>query len=251
MLRQALADWPKADIRREVSRHYGPYWQGLDTSTHTMFAHMLRDLEADTLKIDAQPDPDRDATRIGFGLVDHPGIFSRVCGALALVGANIVDARTFTTKDGFATAAFWIQDASGTPYEASKLPRLRKMIERTLAGDVVARDALVPKDKIKKRERAFKVPTSITFDNEGSDIYTIIEVDTRARPGLLHDLTQTLVASNIYIASALIATYGEQVVDTFYVKDMFGLKFHSEAKQKSIEKRLRDAIAKGVERAAE
>jgi len=48
----------------------------------------------------------------------------------------------------------------------------------------------------------------------------------------------------------VIATYGAQVVDTFYVKDMFGLKFHSKDKQAGIEKRLRAAIAQGVERAA-
>jgi [protein-PII] uridylyltransferase len=93
------------------------------------------------------------------------------------------------------------------------------------------------------------VPTHITFDNDGSEVYTIIEVDTRDRPGLLYDLTRTLAASNVYIASAVIATYGEQVVDTFYVKDMFGLKFHSESKRASLEKKLRSAIAEGVERA--
>ncbi len=87
---------------------------------------------------------------------------------------------------------------------------------------MVAREALKDRDKIKKRERAFRVPTSITFDNDGSEIYTIIEVDTRDRPGLLYDLTRTLANNNVYIASAVIATYGEQVVDTFYVKDMFG-----------------------------
>ena len=48
---------------------------------------------------------------------------------------------------------------------------------------MITRDALKSRDKIKKREKAFKVPTHITFDNEGSEIYTIIEVDTRDRPG--------------------------------------------------------------------
>ncbi|NNF91503.1 MAG: hypothetical protein HKM96_08965, partial [Boseongicola sp.] len=52
-----------------------------------------------------------------------------------------------------------------------------------------------------------------------------------------------------YIASAVIATYGEQVVDTFYVKDMFGLKFHSATKQKTLDRRLRAAITAGAERA--
>ena len=161
----------------------------------------------------------------------------------------MVDARSYTSKDGFATATFWIQDKDGAPYEAARLPRLRKMIERTLAGEVVARDALKERDKTPKRERAFRVPTTISFDNEGSAIYTIIEVDTRDRPGLLHDLTRTLADNNVYIASAVIATYGEQVVDTFYVKDMFGLKYHGDAKCHALERKLRDAIEKGAERA--
>ena len=116
-------------------------------------------------------------------------------------------------------------------------------------GEVVARDAMRPKDKLKKREKAFRVPTHITFDNDGSEIFTIIEVDTRDRPGLLYDLARTLANLNIYIASAVIATYGEQVVDTFYVKDMFGLKLHSRVKRDLIEKKLRLAIADGAERA--
>ena len=168
---------------------------------------------------------------------------------MALSGANVVDARTYTSKDGYATAVFWIQDADGHPYEDARLPRLRRTIERTLKGEVVTREALKDRDKVKKREREFRFPTTITFDNERSDIYTIIEVDTRARPGLLYDLTRSLANANIYIASAMIATYGAQVVDTFYVKDMFGLKLHSRSRQEVLERRLREAIAEGAARA--
>ena len=248
-LRAELHGWDKKDIKHETARHYPPYWQGLHVTAHVVFANMLRGLGNDEIRIDLHPDDDRDATRVCFVVADHPGIFSRMCGALALVGANIVDARTFTSKDGYATAAFWVQDAEGSPFEASRLPRLRKMIERTLAGEVIAGEAIQTRDKLEKRERAFRVPTSITFDNEGSEIYTIIEVDTRDRPGLLYDLTRTLANSNVYIASAVIATYGEQVVDTFYVKDMFGLKFYTESKQKTLENKLRTAISEGAERA--
>ena len=248
-LKQALGDWPGTDLKIEMDRHYGPYWQGLHVTAHVVFANLLRGIETDEIRLDLHPDVERDATRICFALVDHPGIFSRLAGALALVGANVVDARTYTSKDGYATAAFWVQDGDEGPYESSRLPRLRSMIEKTLKGEVIARDAMQEKDKFKKREKAFRVSTSVTFDNDGSEIYTIIEVDTRDRPGLLYDLTRTLANMNIYIASAVIATYGEQVVDTFYVKDMFGLKFYNETKQRAIERNLRDAIAKGVERA--
>lgn len=250
-LRGALSDWDGKALKTEVGRHYGPYWQGLPLAAQVVFAKLLRDIADDEIKIDLMLDEDRDATRACFAMVDHPGLFSRMTGALALVGANVVDARTYTSKNGYATAVFWVQDNDGNPYEAARLPRLRKMIERTLKGEVVAKDALKDKDKIKKRERAFKVPTSISFDNEGSEIYTIIEVDTRDRPGLLYDLTRTLANNHVYIASAVIATYGEQVVDTFYVKDIVGLKYHSQAKRDSLERKLREAITQGAERAAE
>ncbi|MBV1868115.1 MAG: [protein-PII] uridylyltransferase [Marinosulfonomonas sp.] len=248
-LRQALPGWTAKDLRRETGRHYAPYWQGLPTAAHVVVANMLREIGDADMRIDLLPDDDRAATRACFAMVDHPGIFSRVAGALAVVGANVVDARTYTTKDGYVTAVFWIQDAEGAPYEKSRLPRMQKMINKILAGEVTTLDAMKDRDKIKKRERDFKVPTSIAFDNEGSEIYTIIEVDTRDRPGLLFDLTRSLANANVYIASAGIATYGAQVVDTFYVKDMFGLKFHADSKRKMLEKKLREAIALGAKRA--
>ncbi|MCL4143803.1 UNVERIFIED_CONTAM: hypothetical protein GTU68_041059 [Idotea baltica] len=248
-LRAALPDWPKKTLKNETARHYDPYWQGLHVTAHIAFAELFRGLDEDGINIDLLPDEDRDATRVCFIMPDHHGIFSRLAGALALVGANVVDARSYTTKDGYVTAAFWIQDSEGNAYEASKLPRLRQTIEKTLRGEVIARDALKSRDKVKKREKAFRVPTSITFDNDGSEIYTIIEVDTRDRAGLLYDLTRTLAGMNVYIANAVIATYGEQVVDTFYVKDLFGLKYHTASKQRALEKRLREAITDGVERA--
>jgi len=253
LLKKELPDWDAKALKVELNRHYPPYWQGLHITAHKVFATLLRDLgNADSegeIAIDLHPDEDRDATRVCFAGIDHPGIFSRLSGALALVGANVVDARTYTSRDGYATAAFWVQDSDGHPYETSRLPRLRQMITRTLKGEVVTREAIKSRDKIKKRERDFKVPTSITFDNDGSEIYTIIEVDTRDRPGLLFDLTRTMANSNVYIASAVIATYGAQVVDAFYVKDMFGLKYHSVSKQKALERKLRMAISAGAAQA--
>jgi [protein-PII] uridylyltransferase len=245
-LAEALPDWSPAEIEAECARHYPPYWLGFETRTHAIFARLGRILKDDSPVIEVDLDEDRDATQVCFAMADHPGIFARLAGALALVGANVVDARTYTTTDGVATAAFWIQDAAGKPYERGRMARLRNAVQRTLAGQIRAREALRDKDRIKKRERDFQVPTRIDFDNIGSDIYTIIEVETRDRPGLLYDLTRTLTANGISIASAIIATYGEQAVDVFYVKDLFGLKLHAESKRNQLEQRLRAAIAASV-----
>jgi [protein-PII] uridylyltransferase len=245
-----LSSWKKADRETEISRHYPPYWQGLDGDTHKTMALLLRNISDSEIRLDLTIDKDRDATRACFAMVDHPGIFSRLAGALALVDANVVDARTYTSADGYATAVFWVQDANSKPYAKSRMKRLQTMIDKSLSGEILTQDALKDRDKIKKRERQFRVPTAIDFDNEGSEIYTIIEVDTRDRPGLLFDLTHAITSANIYIASAVIATYGAQAVDVFYVKDMFGLKLHSKQKRNSLEAKLRDAIDRGFERAA-
>ncbi|MGA0616841.1 [protein-PII] uridylyltransferase [Paracoccus sp. KR1-242] len=241
--------WEPKAIKGELGRHYESYWPSLPTETQFVFADLLRELTDDEIRIDLHPDVDRDATRAAFVLADHPGIFSRLAGAIALVGANIVDARTYTTKDGFATAVFWMQDGDGHPYADERLPRLRKMIERTLRGEIVPREALAGRDKPRKRDSAFRFPTHVTFDNEASDVYTVIEVDTRDRPGLLYDLTRTLAENHIQISSAVIATFGAQVVDTFYVKDMFGLKLHQQHRREALSKKLQQAIKDGAERA--
>jgi len=246
---KALSDWPRKDIKHEVDRHYGPYWQGMPSEVHVRAAELLRGLDDTRLEVDISLDADRDVTRVLFALQDHPGIFARLTGALALSGANTVDARTYTTKDGFVVAVFWVQDADGHPYARERMPRLRKLITKILSGDLVAASALQSRDKMRKRDSQFRFPTSISCDNEGSDIFTIIEVDTRDRPGLLYDITRTLANANIYVSSAQIATYGAQAVDTFYVKDMFGLKIHSKSKQDALAKKLRHAIEQATERA--
>ncbi len=240
--RAALHGWTEAEVEKEVARHYPPFYLGVSLETQVIFARLGRGIDDGKVAMDITADASRDATRACFVMADHPGLFSRLAGALALAGANVVDARTVTTSDGYAASVFWIQDDDGSPYDPARLDRLKDTVNRALRGEVVAREALKPKRKVKKRESKFRVPTRVTFDNHSSDLYTVIEVDTRDRVGLLYDLTRALAACNVTIVSAIIATYGEQAVDVFYVKDLFGLKVTAATKMKTIETRLKAAI---------
>ena len=62
------------------------------------------------------------------------------------------------------------------------------------------------------------------------------------RHGLLYDLTHTISELSLDIASAHIATFGERVVDTFYVTDLVGHKITAKARQNRIRKELLEAI---------
>ncbi|SDX08547.1 UTP--GlnB (protein PII) uridylyltransferase, GlnD [Albimonas donghaensis] len=240
--RAGLSDWSPEAVEAEVNRYYRPFFLGLPLETQLVFARLGQGARPEQVLSDITPEESRDATRACFYMSDHPGLFARLSGALALAGANVLDARTVTTSDGVSCSVFWIQDSEGNAYESARLDRLRKAVDRALKGEVVAREALKPKRKVKKRESKFNVPTRVLFDNASSELYTVVEVDTRDRVGLLYDLTRALAGCNVTIASAIIATYGEQAVDVFYVKDLFGLKITAANKMKQIESRLRDAV---------
>ena len=239
------------EVNYHLDRHYDNFWFGLYFNTQFEFIKLLQKSDNKDIKVNIVTDKNRDANRICCVLQDHPGIFARLAGAIALIGANVVDARTYTTRDGLATAVFWVQSVKNIPFEKDIVEKIIKSIKSALLGTIVPKKVLDEKGKFSKSEREFTVPTTITFDNEGSDIYTIIEVDTRDRIGLIHDLTSTLYKNNISIFTAIIATYGEQAVDTFYVKDLFGLKLYSKPKQDRVLISLRNSIEEGAGKAME
>ena len=67
---------------------------------------------------------------------------------------------------------------------------------------------------------------------------SVIEVEGLDRPGLLSEITGTLSDLSLDIASAHITTFGEKVVDTFYVTDLTGQQIESPARIATIRSRL-------------
>ncbi len=85
----------------------------------------------------------------------------------------------------------------------------------------------------------------VLVDNQASALHTVIEVNGRDRPGLLFELTRELTRLNLQVSSAKISTYGEKVVDVFYVKNLFGHKVEHPAKLAEIRATLEAVLAKG------
>jgi [protein-PII] uridylyltransferase len=250
-LTRRLADWPEDDRARAVSRHYDAYWLALDAATHEAQAHQIRAAEGarEALSLTAKTDEFRSVTEVSIYTGDHPGLFSQLAGAVAMCGANIVDAKIFTTADGMALDLFSLQDADGKPLnDERRIVRLRETIKRVLDGEVVPR-TVIDARQVRRREEAFRVAPRVLVDNSASDTHTVIEVNGRDRPGLLHDLTRALFVSRLSIHSAQIATYGERAVDVFYVKDGFGLKVTHQQRIDDVRANLLEALGDGGVRA--
>ncbi len=253
-LAEALADWPEADVAAHLARGYDSYWLSADAATLARHARIIREADRGKrpLTVETRVDAFQAVTEVTVYTADHPGLFGRIAGAMAAVGANIVDARIFTTADGMALDSFFIQDAErGAFAQPAKLARLAASIEQTLSGDMRPHQALAGQTGPgPARARVFTVEPVVLIDNAASNTWTVIEVNGRDRPGLLHDLTWTLFRLSLSIGSARIATYGERAVDVFYVRDLFGLKVAHPTKLKAIERELRQALMTPEQRQA-
>ena len=193
---------------------------------------------------------DRSVTEITIYTLDTHGLFARLAGAMAISGANIVDAKIFTLANGMALDTFWIQDLEGKPFDGpQRLARLAARVEISLSNRLdIARELDAQRSSWPKRDRVFTVQPRVLIDNNASDTFTVIEVNGRDRPGFLHIVTRALTRLNLQIQSAHITTYGERAVDVFYVKDLFGLKVVNADKLKQVaaevEKSIRDFDAR-------
>ncbi len=243
-----LVGWSQADIEMFTELGYPSYWLSFDPETHARHAALLRDAERRQapLTVDTQLLPARSVTEVTVYCGDHAGLFSKISGALAVAGASIVDARIHTMTNGMALDTFWIQDASGGTFDAPhRLARLSVLIEQALTGRLRLNTEIrkLSKMVLGRRMQAIHAPPRVVIDNKASNTHTVLEVNGRDRPGLLHDVTAAISEQALQIASAHVTTYGVRAVDVFYVKDVFGLKVENERKLAQLREALLKALA--------
>ena len=68
-----------------------------------------------------EADADSGATRVSVFTPDREGLFYRICAGLASAGANIIDARIHTTRDGMALDNLLVLDGQGRAYADRRL----------------------------------------------------------------------------------------------------------------------------------
>jgi [protein-PII] uridylyltransferase len=249
---EMLSDWTPEERDEFLSLGYPSYWLGFDPESIERHGRMIRDAKARNapLTVHTEVLPARAVTEIVVYTADHAGLFSRIAGALAIAGASIVDARIHTLTDGMALDTFWIQDANGGPFDTPhRLARLAALVEQALSGRLRLESEIrkATRSMVPARMRAIHVPPRVVVDNRASNRHTVIEVNGRDRPGLLHDVTAAISEEGLQIASAHVTTYGVRAVDVFYVKDVFGMKVENDRKLYQLRKALLAALTPTIE----
>ncbi|WP_052161880.1 [protein-PII] uridylyltransferase [Hoeflea sp. BAL378] len=245
-LAEALSDWKEKDRAAYVKLHYEPYLLAVPLEEQVRHAQFIR--EADRAKKQLATMVRTNAfhaiTEITLLSPDHPRLLSIVTGACAAAGANIADAQVFTTSDGRALDTILINRE--LPDDEDELRRgasIGRMIEDVLAGKAYIPEVIARKTRGKRKHRPFIVKPQVTISNTLSNKFTLIEIECLDRTGLLSEVASVLSDLSLDIASAHITTFGEKVVDTFYVRDLVGQKITNENRKLNIVARLKAVLS--------
>ena len=171
---------------------------------------------------------------------DHPRLLSVIAGACAAAGANIVDAQIFTTSDGRALDTILIsREFARDDDEQRRGERVGKLIEDVLSGKSWLPQIIQQRVRQQRRgTKAFRLEPHAEVRNALSNRFSVIEVEGLDRTGLLSEITGAISDLSLDIASAHITTFGEKVIDTFYVTDLTGHKIENPARMAAIREKL-------------
>lgn len=240
-LAEKLSDWSQAERDAYLSLHYTNYLLTVALDDQVRHAHFIREADKNgrALATMAKPHTFEAVTEITVLAPDHPRLLSIITGACAAAGGNIVDAQIFTTGDGRALDTILISREFDTDEdERRRAERVGKVIEDVLSGKAHLPDVLAKRTKPKRGAKAFRVEPRVEINNTFSDKFTVIEVEGLDRPGLLSELTGLISDLSLDIASAHITTFGEKVIDSFYVTDLVGHKISNATRQGNIKRKL-------------
>ena len=206
---------------------------------------IVRSLRGEPYVMNVTQVTEREYTELTVCTHDIHGLFAMISGVMAANSVNILGAQINTLKNGIALDIFQVESAFGELItDELKIKKIEKNLHEVISGKVKVA-ALVEKVKpsILDKKIKPKVPTYVEIDNTISDTFTVIDIHTQDRLGLLYRISSTLMNLGLYIYIAKIATKGGGAADIFYVKDIFGQKIYNKDALENIEDTLRSNLA--------
>ena len=172
--------------------------------------------------------PEREFSEFTVVTRDQPGLFARLTGVLRAHGMNIAAARIATGGGGMALDVFRVTHLEGAAIatDAERWERIQISVGKVLTGelDVEQLVAKAARPSVLGEKVVPRQPTTVDVDNQVSEDYTVIDVFTVDRVGVLFAIANALYHLGLSIHLAKITTSVDRVFDVFYVTDQEGRK---------------------------
>ena len=180
---------------------------------------------------------------------DHPGLIVRICGAFLGARINILSADIHTRTDNLVLDIFRVCDAKHQPVAGDRDHRLfERLLDESLQDPDFDFSAHIAKARARggyRMSQEVDIPTRISVDNRSHPSFTIVDIETPDRMGLLYELFAVLDRRELNLELARITTEREVAMDTFYLsRTEDGSKLASEDEIRQLQQALhRAAVA--------
>lgn len=243
-VREMLSVFPRNEVDRYLSRFDDRYFLGTPDGRFADHLRLLTGFDGTSPRIEVADHTESGASELIILWNDQRGLFAKIAGTLSVNGINILNASIATSIDGVALDIFHVSYLGRSLAEDVKKERLLSDLAAVLRGESTV-EQLLAERKIARfiREKVSKYrPTRVSFDNQVSSRYTVVDIFTYDRLGLLYDITRTLTGMGIDIALSKISTKADQVADVFYLTDRGLGKIVDEGRLEQIRSALLEAI---------
>lgn len=170
-----------------------------------------------------EPFTEQGHTIASFCTWDREQLLAKIAGSFSVVPINILSVDTFARGDHSVLVIFHVCDTKG---HAVTDQRDYHIVEKTLSSalenDKFDFGPLMEIARRQSRHRPvqeLEFPTYIAVDNKAHPAYTLIQIQTPDRLGLLYDLLSRFGREGVSIALSRISTQNGAAIDTFYVND--------------------------------
>lgn len=160
----------------------------------------------------------RGGTEVFVYTQDQDNLFAAMTSILSRLGLTIHDARILTADNGMTLDSYAVLEEGG---ETISDPEREQEICAVLRERLRApQDALLPVKRLAKRQlKHFPIEPKVSFYPDDRNSRTVMEVIAGDRPGLLAAIASAMVACEIRVQNAKIATLGERAEDIFFITD--------------------------------
>jgi [protein-PII] uridylyltransferase len=172
--------------------------------------------------------PEREFSEFTVVTRDQPGLFARLTGVLRAYGMNIAAARITTGGSGMVVDVFRVThlEEAAIATDSERWDRIQSAVGKVLSGelDVEQMVAKAGRPSVLAEKVVPRFATTVEIDTAVSEDYTVIDVFTVDRPGILFAIANALYHLGLSIHLAKITTTVDRVFDVFYVTDDHGRK---------------------------
>ncbi|MFA7404757.1 MAG: [protein-PII] uridylyltransferase [Pelobacteraceae bacterium] len=242
-------DFPAAEIRTELKAMPVRLLLSNPAPLIAEQTRLLLGLEQSDILLRLYHQPESGYSEYTICAHDMPGLFSRITGVMAANGINILGAQINTSKNGKVLDILQVNSPQGNLVtDAARWEKIDRDMRQTIHGEVQVSTLVAGRKRptLLTARPAPRFPTKVDIDNDVSEEYTVIDILTHDKVGLLYLITSTLAEMGLYIGVSKISTKVDQVADVFYVRDIFGHKIIAPDKLNEICSRLLTAIDEWV-----